>query len=122
MKVIDYITEQKNDTSLSKHEQIVIGIINAIKNGALKRNSFLPSVNLAVKEIGVARKTIVKAYDELKEKGIIESKKRLGYYVISEEISLNQRVFLLLNAFNMYQEELYNAILSETEGQNISIE
>ncbi len=122
MTVFDYIKKHQTINTLSKHDQIVNGILDTINAGVLKRDSLLPSVNNAVKEIGVARETIVKAYTELKERGIIEAKNRLGYYVINEKINQSLRVFFLLNAFNMYQEELYNAVLNEVEGQNISID
>ncbi len=122
MTTFDYIKKHQAINTLSKHDQIVNGILDAITAGVLKRDSLLPSVNRAVSEIGVARKTIVKAYAELKERGIIEAKNRLGYYVINEKINQTLRVFFLLNAFNMYQEELYNAVLTQVEGQNISID
>lgn len=122
MTTFDYIKKHQETKILSKHDQIVNGILDAIHGGLLKRDSLLPSVNNAVSELGVARKTIVKAYDELKYRGIIEAKNRLGYYVVNDEVNQTLRVFLLLNAFNMYQEELYNSVLKEIEGQNINID
>ncbi len=122
MTTFDYIQQQRVHHSSTKHEQIVNGVVNAIREGVLKNNSTLPSVNHAVKEIGVARKTIVKAYDELKQRGIIESRNRLGYFVINEKVPQQERVFLLLNAFNMYQEVLYTSMMNEVVGCNIRID
>ena len=52
----------------------------------LKKGNLLPSVNRMVSELGFARKTIVKAYTDLKERGIVESKNRLGYFVANDDI------------------------------------
>lgn len=120
--IYNFIKKHQGNPTLLKHEQIIQGIIDAIDTGSLKRDSLLPSVNNAVHDMGVARKTVVKAYNGLKERGIIESKNRLGYYVINEKVQQNMRVFLLLNAFNMYQEVLYNSIIDRVEGHNISID
>ncbi|MEL7340305.1 MAG: winged helix-turn-helix domain-containing protein, partial [Bacteroidota bacterium] len=78
----DEIYELQAINSLSKHEQLVQGVINAIDHSILHRNDKLPSINQMVAELGYARKTIVKAYEELKDRGIVESKKLKGYYVV----------------------------------------
>ena len=51
--------------SLSKHEKLVKGIINAIDQKLICRGDMLPSVNQMNKEFNYARETIVKAYKEL---------------------------------------------------------
>lgn len=76
------IQELEEVPSFSKHEQLVRGIINAIEEKIVSQGSILPSVNKMEKELGFARKTIVEAYDELKERGLVESKNRLGYFVV----------------------------------------
>lgn len=66
-----------------------------------------------VDEIGFARKTIVKAYEELKDRGLVESKKLKGYFIISHETKVTLRIALLLFAFQRFQEDFYNVFREE---------
>ncbi|WP_282117409.1 GntR family transcriptional regulator [Cellulophaga baltica] len=113
MTLVDKIKNLQEVNLLSKHEQIVHGVIDALQSGILKIGDQLPSINIMVSELGFARKTIVKAYEELKERGLIESKKLKGYFVISEETKVVLRVALILFSFQRFQEEFYNAFRKE---------
>lgn len=93
--------------SLSKHEKLIQGILDAIDDECLYANDPLPSVNTMVKELGYARETIVKAYKELIERGVIASKNRKGYFVISQNTKQRQKIALLMYAFDTFQETLY---------------
>lgn len=110
MTIFDKIQELEGVAVYSKHDMLVNGITNAIDDGIIYKGSNLPSINVMVSELGFARKTIVKAYNELKEKGIVESKKRLGYFVASENTTQELKVAVLLYAFHLYQEEFYNTL------------
>lgn len=121
MTVLKKIQELENIALLSKHEQLVNGIINAINEKIITRGAMLPSVNVMVKELGFARKTIVKAYTELKERGIVESKNRLGYFVANEATGQTVKVALLLYAFHTFQEIFYNTF-REALGVNIQVD
>jgi len=113
MPVVDRILKQKQNDSLSKREHLVRGVIEAIDDNALSIGDQLPSINNMVEEIGYARKTIFKAYEELKDKGLIESRKLKGYFVISQETNITKRMALLLFAFQSFQEEFYNTFREE---------
>lgn len=106
--VFSKIQELEEINQLSKHEQLVGGIINAIDDKIICEGSMLPSVNNMVRELGFASQTIVKAYKELKERGIVASKNRLGYFVINENTEQTEKVALLLYAFLPFQEIFYN--------------
>lgn len=121
LSLYEKIYELSSYNNLSKHEQLVQGIINAIDAHIIKRDDKLPSINQMVAELGFARKTIVKAYEELKDRGIIESKKLKGYFVISEETQQVLKVALVLYAFHMFQEEFYNTF-RESLGANIQMD
>lgn len=105
----------------SKHDQLVHGILNAIDDKIVTQGNMLPSVNNMVRELGFSSKTIVKAYKELKDRGLVESKNRLGYYIINEATEQTARVALLLYAFHPFQEVFYNAFRSAL-GENIHVE
>ncbi|MFY0599006.1 MAG: GntR family transcriptional regulator [Cyclobacteriaceae bacterium] len=104
----DKIYELQGINVLSKHEHLVNGIINAIEARILKKGDQLPSINKMVEELGYARKTIVKAYEDLKGRGIVESKNFKGYYISSEETKQVLKVALVLFAFHSFQEAFYN--------------
>lgn len=115
------IQELKDVTGYSKHEQLVQGIINAIDDKIVQQGSILPSVNNMVRELGFASKTIVKAYKELKDRGLVESKNRLGYFVINEDTEQRIKVALMIYAFHPFQEVFYNAF-REGLGDNIQVD
>ena len=119
--VYEKILELEEVSGLSKHEQLVGGIINAINDRAVSRGNMLPSVNEMVKELGFASKTIVKAYAELKDRGLVASKKRVGYFVANEATEQTVKVALLLYAFHPFQEIFYNAFRTGL-GDNIQVD
>ncbi|MGC6479209.1 MAG: GntR family transcriptional regulator [Flavobacteriaceae bacterium] len=111
--ITEIIEEKKVVNTLSKHEQLVQGIMQVIDAGNLPIGAQMPSINSMVDRIGFARKTIVKAYEELKERGLIESQKAKGYFVISNNTEVVQRVALLLYAFQRFQQEFYDSLREE---------
>jgi len=113
MSLITKIKSLQEINSLSKHEQLVHGIIESIDSGALVIGDKLPSINVMVGELGYARKTIVKSYEELKERGLVESKKLKGYFIISQETKVTLKIALLLFSLQRFQEEFYNAFRKE---------
>ncbi len=120
-EVYQKIQELEEVALLSKHEQLVSGIINAIDEEILIQGTMLPSVNSMVRDLGFARKTIVKAYNELKERGIVESKKRLGYFIADKATDLTMKVAVLLYAFHPFQEIFYNTFREEL-GENYKLD
>ncbi len=113
MLLIEKIKGLSTDHTLSKQEQIIQGVILSIEKGDLTIGNQLPSINKMVREIGYARKTIVKAYEELKNRGLIGSKKLKGYYIISLETHTTLKIALLLYAFQSFHEDFYNSFRKE---------
>ena len=113
MQVISNILSLTHNNNLTKHEQLVQGVIESIEDGKLAVGDQLPSINIMVEEIGYARKTIFKAYEELKNRGLIESRQLKGYFVISQATNITKRMALLLFAFQSYQEEFYRTFRKE---------
>ncbi|MDF4201688.1 GntR family transcriptional regulator [Maribacter sp. SA7] len=113
MPVISKILNLTHHNNLTKHEQLVQGVIESIEEGELVVGDQLPSINIMVEEIGYARKTIFKAYEELKNRGLIESRQLKGYFVISQATNITKRMALLLFAFQSYQEEFYKTFRKE---------
>jgi DNA-binding transcriptional regulator YhcF (GntR family) len=119
--IFEKIQELEDIKGYSKHEQLVQGIINAINEKILEQGDTLPSVNSMISELGFARETIMKAYRDLKDRGIIEAKNRLGYYVSNKDTDQTLKVVLLMFGFDTFQEIFYRNF-REVLGENIHLD
>ena len=111
--IYEKIQELEAIPSYSKHQQLVNGFINAIDEKMLGKGDTLPSVNTLIKETGFARETIVKAYKDLMDRGIIEAKNRLGYFVSNTDTEQTVKVALLMYAIDTFQEQFYKSFRNE---------
>lgn len=102
----------KKSKSKPKYKQIVSSIEKAIVNGKLKKGDKLPSLNSIKNQHALSRDTVLTAFNELKMRGIVTSVVGKGYYVTSEDVEINQKVFLLFDELNSFKEDLYNSFLS----------
>jgi DNA-binding LacI/PurR family transcriptional regulator len=119
--VFKEIYEMEGVGGLSKHDQLVNGILNAIQNKSLAQGDLLPSVNNLINEFGFARETIAKAYKDLVTRGIVESKNRVGFYVSNSDVKQHLKVALVLFAFDAFQETFYKVFRSNL-GKGVHID
>jgi len=105
--IYDQIHELEGIPRLTKHEQFVQGIINAVDNKVVAVGDLLPSVNKLMNELGFARETIMKGYKDLIKRGIVESRNRMGFFIASADTGQSLRVALVLYAFDTFQETFY---------------
>ncbi|MBN2211815.1 MAG: substrate-binding domain-containing protein [Sedimentisphaerales bacterium] len=106
----DLIPFDLNSQSLHpKFQQIIDGVVGAIDDKAIRRGDTLPTISCLCDTFCISRETVLKAYGELKERGIIEAVPRKGYFVTSESLHLTTRVMLLFDSLSPYKEILYNA-------------
>jgi hypothetical protein len=61
------------------------------------------------------------AFNELKNRGIVESVVGKGYYVKSEHINVTQKIFLLFDELNAFKEDLYTSFMNELDN-NVRVE
>jgi len=92
-----------------KHRQIIDEVLDAITEGRLKRKDIMPTISDVCETQKLSRLTVLKAYEELQQLGIIKAEKRKGYHVVSEDIKKKNNIFLLFDEFTMYKKTLYNA-------------
>lgn len=118
--IFDYIKTEHQQKS--KRNWIVDGILDAIHDNAITKGDSLPSVNKFIQRLGVARMTVVKALNILKERGIIVSEDKVGYYVKDINIKRELKVFLFLTGFYSYHETLYNHIIENVNDPDITID
>lgn len=101
----------KEKSGIPKYKQIVASIEDAIVRGALKKGDKLPSLNSIKNQHALSRDTVLAAFNELKTRGIVQSIVGKGYYVTSENIDVNQKIFLLFDELNSFKEDLYNSFV-----------
>lgn len=94
---------------VSKSEKIIESITQAIETGELIPGQAIPSINSAAKTFGVARKTVVRAYEKLKMRGLIESRAKTGFFVINRKPSERLKILLIVHSFDGHWETLYNS-------------
>jgi DNA-binding transcriptional regulator YhcF (GntR family) len=115
------IVSLQKDSKTPKYKQIVVSIENAIVDGLLKKGDKLPSLNAIKNENSLSRDTVLTAFNELKNRGIIHSVVGKGYYVSTENIDVKQKIFLLFDELNSFKEDLYNSFLLNL-GDNIQVD
>ncbi|ARV06562.1 transcriptional regulator [Polaribacter sp. SA4-10] len=106
---------------IPKYKQIINSIEEAILSGVLKKGDQLPSINFIKNKHTLSRDTVLSAFNELKNRGIIQSVVGKGYYVSSEDINVKQKIFLLFDELNSFKEDLYNSF-SENLASNIQVD
>jgi DNA-binding transcriptional regulator YhcF (GntR family) len=111
----------KKKNNKPKYKQIIASIENAIMNGELRTGDQLPSLNAIKNTHNISRDTVISAFNELKNRGIIDSTVGKGYYVSSENIQVKTKVFVLFDELNTFKEDLYNSLLKHL-GENVLVD
>ena len=115
------IVSIKDNSGKPKYKQIIASIEEAIVTGRLKKGDKLPSLNSIKIKHKVSRDTVNTAFNELKNRGIIQSVAGKGFYVASEDVMVNQKIFLLFDELNSFKEDLYNSFLANL-GDHIQVD
>jgi DNA-binding transcriptional regulator YhcF (GntR family) len=68
-------------------EQIRAQIATHVEAGALQPGDRLPTVRRLAEDLGVAPNTVARAYRELEQSGVIETRGRLGSFVTGDELT-----------------------------------
>ena len=108
MPLIQKIRTLEGVGTLTKHEKIVTSVLECIIENHFKLGDTLPSVNEMAQQLGHSKETIVKAYNALKERGIIHSKQGIGYFVSSNDVNQRLTIALVLYGFQSFQRDFYN--------------
>jgi len=119
--IFEKIQELDDIPSYSKHERFVEGIVNAINEKIICVGDALPSVNAMISGLGYARETVIKGYRELQNRGLIESKNRLGYFVSDDNTQQSLKVALLMYTIDTFQEQFYRSFRNEL-GPNVHLD
>ena len=106
---------QKPDKQSIKpvYQQIKESILLAIEKKILRLGDNIPSINKLCKEFTLAPGTVIRAYDELREMGIVSSKQGKGYFIAGTNIEQKTKIFLLFDRMTAFKEILYDAFRNE---------
>ncbi|SFQ19922.1 DNA-binding transcriptional regulator YhcF, GntR family [Amycolatopsis arida] len=75
------IVEVDSGSPVPPFEQVRAGLARQINDGALPVGTKLPTVRQLAADLGIAPNTIARAYRELEEAGLIETRGRAGSFV-----------------------------------------
>ncbi len=92
-----------------RYQQVIDGVTAAISSGRLHKGDALPSVNRLMSECELSRDTVVKAYNELKRRGIVDAVPNKGYFIRGE----GMRILLFFDTYSPFKEGLYNSFRKE---------
>ena len=90
--------------SITKTQQLINALNQAIHLGDLKPGDALPSINKLSNDGGVSRDTVFKVYREMVRRGVIESAPQHGYFVSSDR----NKVMLFLDNYSSFKDTLYH--------------
>jgi DNA-binding transcriptional regulator YhcF (GntR family) len=98
-------------SSTPKYRQLANAIIEGIQKGEIKKGELLPSINEVSFEHFMARITVEKGYNYLKQQGIIDSVRGKGFFIKVDEVPRNLRIFLLFNKLSVHKKLIYDAFV-----------
>lgn len=98
-------------SSTPKYRQLANAIIEGIQQEKIYKGELLPSINEVSFEHFMARITVEKGYNYLKQQGIIDSVRGKGFYIKVDEVPRNLRIFLLFNKLSVHKKIIYDAFV-----------
>ena len=104
---------------MPKYRQVIDSITSAVATGRLKVGDKLPSINQLCLDSPVKRDTVLLALNELRARGLVEGHHGKGFYVVSSDATLTQRVFMLFSEMSPYAVNIYNGLVRLLPSQTI---
>ncbi len=108
-------------SNVPKYLQVTESIIKMIEEGKLLLGEKLPSINEAYLTLKISRDTLIKAYDELKSRGVIAPQHGKGFYIADINTPRHLKVFVLFDVMNGYKAILYRSLVKHL-GENCSVD
>ena len=103
------------DLDVPIYRQLVDSVSTAVKKGELPAGYQLPTVQTLTEELGIARGTVKRAYDELERLGIVEKVQGRGTFVCYQLSNSGSRKELAMAAINTMLDQLEDMGFSPTE-------
>lgn len=100
--------------------QIINQIEESIRNGSLKSGEMLPSMSEVAESLGLSKETVKKSYLILRDQGVINSTRGVGYFIASPDSNRKKRVMLLFDRLSIVKEVIFDSFAS-TIGEQAEI-
>ncbi len=107
------INEINENSKVPKYLQLVNLIILNIKDGKFNIGDRLPSINEISADYYLSRDTVEKALNELRNRGIITSVKRRGYFITSTDFEHKTKIAFITNTITDYKRNIYESFTRE---------
>ena len=109
----------KIDTSsvTPQYLQLVNSILERIRSGEVKKNDRLPSINRLSYTMETSRRTIERAYDELKYMGILTSVAGKGFFIKDTHLNKTLKILLLFNTLDTNKQLIYDGLMLSLSGK-----
>ncbi len=111
----------QEESKVPKYQQVINLIKSDIEQGIFKNGCRIPSINETSMDFYLSRDTVEKAYNKLREQGIISSVPGKGYYVNCERPGNQIRVLLVINKISTHKRMIVNAFV-EALGEHAIVE
>jgi len=112
---MDTIFQINAELNIPIYQQLVDAIRAAVKGGKLTAGQQLPTVQEVSNDLGIARGTIKRAYDELEREGLVEKVQGRGTFVCYRPVNTGSRKELAMAAIDKLLEDLEEMGLSAAE-------
>lgn len=111
----------QEESKTPKYQQVINLIKSDIEQGIFRKGDRIPSINETSMDFYLSRDTVEKAYNRLREQGIITSVPGKGYYVSCEQPNNQIRILLAINKISVHKRMIVNAFV-ETLGEQAVVE
>jgi len=105
--------------TIPKFRQIYDSIVSAIRYGRLHEGDKLPSINEICVKYNLARETVLKSFNLLKNDGLVESVHGKGFYIASTNTTKDLNIFVFFDTLSSYKEVLYQSIIGSFKGKAV---
>jgi len=109
------------DSRIPKYQQVINLIKSDIEQGIFKKGERIPSINETSEDFYLSRDTVEKAYNKLREEGVLVSVPGKGYYVNTADPTGQLRVLLAINKISAHKKKIVNAFV-ESLGEQAVVE
>lgn len=90
-------------------KQIINQIEESIRNGSLESGEMLPSMSELAGSLGISKETVKKSYSILRDQGVIDSKRGVGYFIAYPSSNQRKRILLLFDKLSVVKETLFDS-------------
>lgn len=105
-------------SQLPIYQKVVVAIEEMVRSGKLKEGEYLPSMNELSFQNGISMETVKKAYNILKDKGVLDAYQGKGFYVAAKDPFAPKRILLLFDKLSSYKLTLYRSFVESLYGKS----